>query len=199
MERWGATRLSVRELCAEADVNLGMFHYHFRSKAIFIGGLLEEIYGPMFARLNLAAASGGDPVQRLRSTLLVFGGWILEHRRLLARLSGDLLAGDDAVAAFVHTAEPRHLAVIGGLIFECQRAGRFPAGDPAEALIFLGGSCFLPLLIGTLVEGNSQLPGPIRAVFKKDGVLFTATSLERRIDTALRGLTLPLANHAHAK
>ncbi len=175
-----------------------MFHYHFRSRAAFIGGLLEEIYGPMFARLNLAAASGADPVQRLRSTLVVFGGWVCEHRRLLARLSADLLGGDLTVAAFVRTAEPRHLALIGGLIVECQRAGRFPTGDPAEALIFIGGSCFLPLMVGTLAEGNQMLPAPLRAVFKKDGVIFTEAALGRRIDAALRGLTLPHSHHVNA-
>lgn len=195
----GSARFSVRELCAEAGVNLGMFHYHFRTKGAFIGGLLESIYGPMFSRLNLAAAAGADPVRRLRSTLLVFGGWVCEHRRLLARLTADLLAGDSAVAAFVRTAEPRHLALISALIVECQQAGRFAAGDPAELLIFIGGSCFLPLMVGTLAEGNRLLPAPLRTVFKKDGALFTEAALERRIDAALRGLTLPHTNHDHAK
>ena len=66
LTRTGSSRFSVRELCAAAGVNLGMFHYHFRTKSAFIGTLLEEIYSPMFARLNIAATAGGDPLERLR-------------------------------------------------------------------------------------------------------------------------------------
>lgn len=186
----GSSRFSVRELCTDAGVNLGMFHYHFRTKAAFIGGLLEEIYGPMFARLNLAAATGEDPVERLCSVLRVFGGWVCKHRVLLARLAADLLGGDRAVSAFVRTAEPRHIGVIIGLIAESQRAGRFPPGSPIESLVFIGGATMLPLLIGTLAQGNRNLPAPFR-VMLDEGTLFTEAALHRRIDAALRGLTLP--------
>ena len=191
LTRRGSSRFSVRELCADAGVNLGMFHYHFRTKSAFISTLLEEIYSPMFARLNLAASAEGDPLERLRSALVVFGGWVSEHRVLLARLAADLLGGDKAVLAFVRTAESRHMAVIIALIMECQRAGRFPAGDPVELLIFIGGATFLPLLIGALAAGNRNLPTPIRTVFE-EGLLFTETALRKRIDAALRGLATPL-------
>ncbi len=191
LTRRGSARFSVRELCAEAGVNLGMFHYHFRSKAAFISGLLEEIYNPMFARLNLAAGSGQDPVEKLRSALRVFGGWVTEHRVLLSRLAADLLGGESNVAAFIRTAEVRHIAVMVGLILECQRADRFPPGHPGEIMVFIGGATFLPLLVGTLAQNNKHLPAPIRAVLK-DGTLFTEAALSRRIDAALRGLTLPL-------
>ncbi len=191
LTRRGSSRFSVRELCSEAGVNLGMFHYHFRTKETFIGTLLEEIYSPMFARLNLAALAEGDLIERLRSALIIFGGWVAEHRVLLARLAADLLGGDKAVLAFVRTAESRHMAVIIGLIMECQGAGRLPAGHPGELLVFIGGATFLPLLIGALAEGNQHLPTPIRAVFK-DGGLFTEAALRRRIDAAIRGLELPV-------
>ena len=189
LARRGSSRFSVRELCAAAGVNLGMFHYHFRTKAAFIGTLLEEIYSPMFARLNLAASATGDPVERLRSALIVFGGWVREHRVLLARLGADLLGGDPAVAAFIRTAEPRHIAVIVGLILECQMAGRIEPGDPAETLVFIGGSTILPLMIGTLAQGNRHLPTPFRALLN-EGSFFTEAALQRRIDRALRGITI---------
>ena len=190
LARRGSSHFSVRELCGDAGVNLGMFHYHFRTKSAFIGTLLEEIYSPMFARLNLAASAEGDPLERLRSALVVFGGWVSEHRVLLARLAADLLGGDKAVLAFVRTAEARHMAVIIALIMECQRAGRFPGGNPVELLVFIGGATFLPLLIGALAVGNRNLPTPLRVMFE-EGLLFTEDALRRRIDAALRGLATP--------
>ena len=78
--------------------------------------------------------------------------------------------------------------MIIGLIMECQRVGRFPAGHPAELLVFIGGATILPLLIGALAEGNKHLPAPVRDVFK-DGSLITEAALTRRIDAALGGLT----------
>lgn len=190
LERHGCRKLSVREVCAAAGVNLGMFHYHFRSKDAFIGRLLEETYGPMFARLGAVAAGEGDPVERLRATLLVFGGWVRENRLLLARLASDLLAGEPAVGAFVQTVEARHVAVIVGLIIESQLKGRLGGAGPAEALFVIGGACLLPLLVGTLAQRAESLPATLRA-FLENSDLFTAEALGRRIDIALRGLAPP--------
>lgn len=187
LEQKGARELSVREVCAAAGVNLGMFHYHFGSKDAFIGRLLEETYGPMFARLGQAAASEGDPVDRLRTILLLFGSWIAEHRVLLARLLVDLAVGEPAVVAFVKTAETRHVAIIAGLIVEAQAKGRLGGAYPLEAIAIIGGACFLPILAGTLALGAGQLP-PLLRLLLEGSDFFTTEALGRRIDIALRGL-----------
>ncbi len=187
LEERGCGGLKVRELCAGAGVNLGMFHYHFGTKDAFIGRLLEDIYGPMFARLNLAASGTADPLERLRSTLLVFGGWVRENRRLLARFTADALTGEPAAWTFLRAAEVRHIPVILALIVECQAAGRFLPGSPLEAMIVIGGASFLPLLIGTLIAGVDHLPAPLRLMLEQGG-LFAEEALARRIDAALRGL-----------
>ncbi|MBS0660920.1 MAG: TetR/AcrR family transcriptional regulator [Verrucomicrobia bacterium] len=187
LERHGCRELSVREVCTAAGVNLGMFHYHFGTKDAFVGRLLEETYGPMFARLGKAAASEGDPVDRLRTILLLFGDWVREHRLLLARLVSDLIAGEPAVVAFVQKAETRHIAVIAGLVVEAQAKGRLGGAYPLEAIAVIGGACFLPLLVGTLALNAGQVP-PILRVLLEGSDFFTTEALGRRIDIALRGL-----------
>ncbi len=191
--------MTVREVCAAAGVNLGMFHYHFGSKEAFISRLLEDIYGPMFAQLNLAAGAAGDPLDRLRSALLVFGGWVRENRRLLARFTADALAGEPAAWAFLRTAEVRHIPVIAALVAECQAAGRLAAGPPLEAVIFIGSSALFPLLVGSLVEQVEALPAPLRLMLEVGG-LFSEESLRRRVDAALRGLApVPPTPSTHEK
>ena len=37
----GCAALSVRRLAAEAGVNAGMFHYHFRTKDVFLLSLIH--------------------------------------------------------------------------------------------------------------------------------------------------------------
>ena len=100
-----------------------------------------------------------------------------------------MLGGDPAVVAFIRTVEPRHIAVIVGLILECQMAGRIEPGNPVETLVFIGGSTILPLMIGTLAQGNRHLPTPFRALLN-EGTFFTEAALQRRIDLALRGVAI---------
>jgi AcrR family transcriptional regulator len=44
----GCARLSVRAVAAAAGVNVGMFHYHFRSKDDFLRALLAQVYEDVF-------------------------------------------------------------------------------------------------------------------------------------------------------
>lgn len=46
----GASKLSIRDVCNKANVNLGMFHYYFGSKNKFIEEILNHIYDDFFSR-----------------------------------------------------------------------------------------------------------------------------------------------------
>ena len=48
----GCTGLSVRQICEHAGANLGMFHYHFRSKDNFLSTLLQTLYDEVFEQLQ---------------------------------------------------------------------------------------------------------------------------------------------------
>ena len=41
----GAAGLSIRKVAERAGVNLGMFHYHFRTKEAFVRQLLQALAG----------------------------------------------------------------------------------------------------------------------------------------------------------
>src|SRR5438445_11052161 len=61
----GSTGLAVRALTEHARVNLGMFHYHFRTKDEFVRRLLSGWYEDMFEQLTGHIHQDGSPLRRL--------------------------------------------------------------------------------------------------------------------------------------
>ena len=47
----GCAGLSVREVADAAGVNLGMFHYHFKSREAFLRALLQSVYEDLSSEL----------------------------------------------------------------------------------------------------------------------------------------------------
>ena len=69
----GCRNLSVRQVTERAGVNLGMFHYHFRTRENFVRAVLQEMYEEMFASLQLERARHAEPLPGLRAVLRVLG------------------------------------------------------------------------------------------------------------------------------
>src|SRR5512140_2245985 len=132
----GAAGLSIRRIAERAEANLGMFHYHFRTKDQFVRRLLQSMYDEMFASLELAA-SAGTPVAALRGALNVLGRFGRDNGRLLRRLIADALANEPLALEFLRTNMPRHVGVVLGLIVAGQKAGALRPMAPPQALAFL--------------------------------------------------------------
>ena len=87
LARRGCAALSVREVAHAAGVNLGMFHYHFKTREVFLKTLLQQTYEDMFARLTLdigareELAAGGQ-----QQAIEVAGGARHRGTKLYARL-----------------------------------------------------------------------------------------------------------------
>ncbi|TFW10268.1 TetR/AcrR family transcriptional regulator, partial [Oxalobacteraceae bacterium OM1] len=133
----GCRGLSARMLAEHAGVNLGMFHYHFKTKDNFIRTLLAQVYERMFAVLTLRTQEGGTALDHLRNALLVLAEFGRRHRVLLQRICGDALAGETVAVEFLQTNVPRHLGVLAGLVAQAQRAGDMEAVPLPQALAFV--------------------------------------------------------------
>src|SRR5687767_2176599 len=81
--------LSVRALTDHAGVNLGMFHYHFKSKDAFLRQLLAGIYDETFAQLKGQVAQSGPPLHRLREALTVLARFVRGQTAILGRVIAD--------------------------------------------------------------------------------------------------------------
>ncbi len=188
----GAARLSVRKVAAHAGVNLGMFHYHFRTKELFVRQLLQELYDEMFANLELAASSRA-PEEALRAALNVLARFARDNGRLLRRLCGDAFSGEPLAAAFLRANMPRHVGVILGLIVSGQRAGALKPMAPPQALVFLAGSVAAPVLISGALAEHDLVPDGIAADVAS--MIASDAAIAERVDCALIGLaTHPFAS-----
>lgn len=183
----GCAALSVRRLAAEAGVNPGMFHYHFRTKDTFLRTLLQSTYDEMFARLEpVAAAQSPSVTEKLRGALNIVARFMRDHRRLVLRLLTDAMSGEKLAADFLRANLPRHLAVIAGLMASAQRQGKLVSIGPEQMIGFAVGAIALPIVVGAAVEAG-QLPA-LPALARFAGETLSDEAIEERIDLALAAL-----------
>ncbi|HJV81930.1 TetR/AcrR family transcriptional regulator [Noviherbaspirillum sp.] len=188
LPRTGCRGLSARRLAEHAGVNLGMFHYHFRTKDNFIRTLLQQIYEQMFSLLVLRAHEGESALQNLRNALLVLAHFGRTHRQLLVRIAADALAGEQVAVDFLQANLPRHLGVISSLIVEAQREGDLAKAPVAQVFAFLAGAVMAPVLLGAALADNSALPPAAGGMLERE--VLSKKAVEQRVEFALRGLSV---------
>jgi AcrR family transcriptional regulator len=182
----GIAGLSVRKVAERAGVNLGMFHYHFKTKDAFVRALLQRLYDGMFAELELAAAGDARPVEALRAAANVLARFVRDNRRLLRRLMADAVASEPLALEFVRRNLPRHIGVIRALVDAGQRSGALKPVSIPQALSFIAGAVGGPILIGGAVVERDEVPAPLRRSFETD--VLSDAALAERVDLVLAGL-----------
>jgi AcrR family transcriptional regulator len=183
----GCRGLSARRLAEHAQVNLGMFHYHFRSKDNFIRILLGRLYEQMFSVLVIKAAESKSPLQNLRNALQVLGHFGTSNQRLLVRIAADAIAGEPVAMEFLRANVPRHVGMLASLIAAAQKAGKIEAAPLPQILAFLGGSVITPVLVGSALIELAGLDPAIQTALQQH--VLSEQGLHQRIEFALRGLS----------
>jgi AcrR family transcriptional regulator len=182
----GCAGLSVRALAAHAGVTPGMFHYHFDSKEAFLRTLLAGVYEEMFSGLARQAGLPTAPLDRLRAMLGLLARFARAHRRLLARLWTDAMAGDKVARDFFAQNAPRHVGLLMSVLAQAQSAGALRPMPPLAAFAFLMGSIALPLVfVAGLVDIGFAPPGGAGAF---EAQVMSDGALEERIELALAAL-----------
>ena len=186
----GLSGLSVRGVAARAGVNLGMFHYHFRTKGEFDRRVMSDFYEKFFSGFMGAVESAGgeSPLERLRRGVLTAARFVREHRPFLVAFGKDLLADNREAISFARRNFPRHVVVLMKLIGECRRAGQIRRMPVIQVLPFIFGAVMAPIIAVSLLEkllplGVRGLPlAMLRRMVSSDRML------EERLDLALSAL-----------
>ncbi len=184
----GCRGLSVRRVAERAAVNLGMFHYHFKSRENFVRTLLQQLYDVMFSRLSLQLEQPRPPQEALGAAVRVIAHFARDNRHLLMRIMGDALGGDPLASEFLRNNLPRHIGVVLGLLRAGQQQGVLRPMPPTQALAFLIGSVAAPILVGTAFGASGFAPPALLLSFEAE--VLSDEAIEQRIDMALRGLSL---------
>lgn len=185
----GARALSIRKLTQRAGVNLGMFHYHFKSRENFIRTVLQQMYDEMFASLSVEVERQQSSYESLRGALRVLATFARDNRNPLFRVLVDALSGETLAAQFLQSNFPRHIKVIAGLIAAGQNEGVLRKVPVMQALAFAAASVAAPILIGTAVMATGLAPAPFAA--RLEAEILSDAAIEQRIDMALCGLAVP--------
>jgi AcrR family transcriptional regulator len=189
----GCAGLSVREVADAAGVNLGMFHYHFKSRDAFLRALMQQAYEEMFHTLTLQVARDKDPVANLRAALRVLGRFMRDNRPFLARVFTDALSGEPCARQFLRDNMPRHLGVLQLLVAEGQKQGRIIDIPFAQVIGLCGGGLAMPILLGGALLESGALQGPTAQAVEK--CFITDAGIDQRIDLALKAVTAQENSH----
>ena len=188
----GCAGLSVREVAEAAGVNLGMFHYHFKTREAFLRALLQGVYDEMYAQLTVVAGKPvlhDDPVEHLRAALRFLGRFLHVNRRMLARVIADALSGEPVAIEFIKANFPRHIGMVHGLLALAQQAGRLKPLPLPQAMAMCAGSVVAPILFGgAALESGAIPPAQARAL---EATLLSDAALDQRVDTILDAITVP--------
>lgn len=196
----GCAGLSVREVADAAGVNLGMFHYHFKTREAFLRALLQGVYEEMYSQLTVAgaqAAGAKTALDRLRAALRFMGRFVRANRPMLARVLADALCHEPIALQFARDNFPRHLGVIHALVVAAQESGEMVKIPVPQAIGFCAGSLATPILFGGAVLDTGSLGKPQAMML--EAALLSDEALDERIDLALAALAAPAKAKARAR
>jgi AcrR family transcriptional regulator len=183
----GCAGLSIREVAEAAGVNLGMFHYHFKSREAYMRALLQTMYEEMYSQLAFQADEKLGPMEALRGALRFMGRFVRANRLFLARVLGDAVCGDPIATEFMRKNFPRHLGLILHLIEAAQAQGLVRPMAPPQAMGFCAGSLAMPILFGGAVADSNAM-GPAGTKMITEALLSDA-ALDQRIELALAAIS----------
>lgn len=182
----GCDGLSLRALAEHAGVNLGMFHYHFKTKDNFLRVLLQQLYEEVFARIGVESAHEGPALVRLRNALLALALFVREHRPLVARVWSDAAQGQPVARDFVRANAPRHLGLLLGLLAQAESEGALRAMPPVQRLVFVMGAVAAPMFIAPVVADIAV--GPPLSEDQLTTQVMSDAAIAARVDMALDAL-----------
>lgn len=182
------SHLKLRDVAKKAGVNLGMFHYHFKTKDQFTRAVLQDTYEKFFSQFSLETSGDGPALERLRAALLTLGRFVGKNRMLLLGLLHDVLNKNPVVLSFVKANGPRHGLVILGLVRECQKEGSLKKMHLPAIMPMLMGACLFPVMAVAMMEhlNVKKVRFIPFAVVKQ--LIVSDKALETRVDLVLESL-----------
>jgi AcrR family transcriptional regulator len=165
---YGCKGLAVRQVTEHAGANLGMFHYHFKSKDVFIRAVLQRMYEAMFTELVLQGSKADSASANLRAALKVLATFTRLNGAVLSRLLADAMGGERIALEFLQASLPRHAQVI------------------------LAGAVGAPIVLGGAaahMASGQRIAAQALSLIEQH--VLSDAAIEQRIEFAMRGIARP--------
>ena len=120
---------SIRAITARAQANLGAVTYHFGTKERLYEAVLEEVTGPLVARLRQAAGTGPSPLDGIEAVVRAFFEHRAEHPDWPSLMIHEL-ALDRSLPRPVRRTMHDVFDIVSSLVRAGQRNGSIVPGDP---------------------------------------------------------------------
>src|SRR5918997_6668566 len=116
----GVSGMSLQRVADEAGVNLGMFSYHFKTKANFVRKVLESIKEDAVKQARFEMPADATSIEKLRKFLTFMGQTFLSQRDFALSMFRDFLNQDPDITELVLTNSNQQFEVLRSMIRECQ-------------------------------------------------------------------------------
>lgn len=194
--QYGCAGLSLRLLAEHAQVNVGMFHYHFQSKQNFLRLLLQQMYDEVFAQLQAEVNHTGSALQRLRQSLCLIARLMREHGGWLGRVWSDANNNEPVACQFLQLNGTRHVQLILGLLEESARDGDIAPMPTMQRITFLMGAVVAPMFMAPRAIQLGIAPPPLQEQLRAD--VLSERGIAQRVELALMALSHPTKDLQHA-
>jgi AcrR family transcriptional regulator len=181
----GLRSLTVREVAAGANANLGSFVYHFGTRDAFVEALIERWYAPLLARVKKVASEDGRPMRRLRSAILQLVDFSVDNDVFMGRILMAAADNDKPARDFLKSLAGRHPRILLRLVVAAQDDGALVSDDPMQVLCFLLASVALPRLVTAAWQGPSLFGKQLSSALSH--IARDRDRMTQRLDWALRG------------
>jgi AcrR family transcriptional regulator len=171
--RYGVSKLSIRELASKAHVNLGLFHYHFKTKEHFFSLVLQEIYEEFFEDFSVEIAQGKNRREQLQLAIENFARFTKKHRGLFFALIRDAINDEPCVLNFAKKNFARHGLILMDLVGSSKKNGKGKELDRIQTLVFLMAA----------INGPLFAPEAVKRVFPGLGVFLRLWGCEESLES----------------
>jgi AcrR family transcriptional regulator len=186
LQETGVSQLNIRELVERAGVNLGMFHYHFKSKETFSRLVLQELYESIFSKLTHDIDESQPAIELLKQTLRTLVRFLRDNRRIIVGILRDISSGDPVVQEFASSNFPRHFGLLATLVMRAQSEKAIVAMPCPQVVAFLAGAVATPLLAFGIASPSEGIGSMLQAL---EPLIISDSALDQRINMAIKGVS----------
>ena len=147
----GLSGFSVRELCAKAKVNSGMFNYCFKRKENLTESVLKAIYSEMIKRIELNISSSKTPKENITEILTALSAFLRDNRKIISAFAGDVLSlkmSDKKIFGNFTT----HIKLLSGELSKAKKEKMLVTDSITSALLIL----VAPFVIPQVMQGYME-------------------------------------------
>lgn len=184
--KFGCARLSLRDVAKKSNVNLGMFHYYFKTKNEFIKRVFHNFYEEFLENFDPEPDADGSSFDKLRSTLLKIAFFTRDNNEFMSALFSDLMNGEPVATEFARKNFNRHFKLMHSLIEECQKKGFIEPIEPQQIASFMMPAIVFPIVLASRIKKNGKISKSFRA---KIDAASEDSAIVKRVDMALKGIS----------